>query len=314
MDEIGAPVNSLLSQARISPSLLRESEALLPILAAYRFTELVARREQLEDLGIVIGRRTSAFDLGEYGAALQHASNVYEYLQTGIRLIGGHSSGTRFWLQAEGDVIRVNQYLGGPPGLGRCIADLYTLVVTISMLRRMVDPAWSPGEVRLLAGDEALLGGHDVFGDAPLITGQRHSSFTIARSLMQLPVPPLAAGTVSDVRKPAGAPMPVDFKASAEQLIASLWIDGYPSIEAAAEAAGMSLRTFQRRLAEVGMTYTGLVSASRLRMAKTWLASEMPIGEIAATLGYSEATNFARAFRRLTGISPVAFRRDRAQD
>ena len=49
-------------------------------------------------------------------------------------------------------------------------------------------------------------------------------------------------------------------------------------------------------------------------MAKTWLASEMPIGEIAATLGYSEATNFARAFRRLTGISPAAFRRDRAQD
>ena len=89
--------------------------------------------------------------------------------------------------------------------------------------------------------------------------------------------------------------MPVDFQASAEQLIASLSIDGYPSIEAAAEAAGMSLRTFQRRLAEVGMTYTGLVSASRLRLAKTWLTeSEMPISEIAATLGYSEATNFAR--------------------
>ena len=148
LDAIGAPVNSLLSQARVSPSLLRASEALLPIVAAYRFTELVARREQLEDLGIVIGQRASAFDLGEYGAVLQHAANVYEYLQIGIRLIGGHSGGTRFWLQAEDDAFRVNQYLAGPPGLGRCIGDLYTLVITISMLRRMIGPAWSPGEER----------------------------------------------------------------------------------------------------------------------------------------------------------------------
>ncbi|MCB1773140.1 MAG: helix-turn-helix domain-containing protein [Gammaproteobacteria bacterium] len=300
-----------MSQARVSPSLLGDSEALLPILAAYRFIEQVARREHLEDLGVVIGQRASAFDLGEYGAVLQQAPTVYEYLQIGIRLIGGHSSGTRFWLQAEGDVLRVNQFLSGPPGLGRCIGDLYTLVITISMLRRIIGPAWSPGEVRLMAGDEALLGKHDVFGDTPLISGQRHSSFTIARSLMQFPLP---AGSTSSVHKPSGAPMPVDFKTSIEQLISSLSIDGFPSIEVAAEAAGMGSRTLQRRLAELGMTFTGLVSASRLRLAQTWLTeSEMPIGEIAATLGYRETTNFIRAFRRLTGISPGAFRRDRAQ-
>ena len=214
-------------------------------------------------------------------------------------------------------MLRVNQHLAGPPSAGRCIADIYTLVITISMLRRMVAPTWSPGEVRLLAGDESLLGNRDVFGDAPLITGQRHSSFTIARLLLQLPVPSGRAGTTphNARRNATGQPMPTDFKTSAEQVIMSQLSDGYPGIQAVAEAASMSPRTLQRRLAESGTTFSRLVATSRLRMAKTWLTeSDMPIAQIASTLGYTEASNFARAFRRQTGVSPATYRRNQARD
>lgn len=77
----------------------------------------------------------------------------------------------------------------------------------------------------------------------------------------------------------------------------------------------MSSRTLQRRLAVVGLSYTGLVSTSRLRLAKYWLTeSDMPIAEIATMLGYNEATNFARAFRRQTGISPAGYRRIQARE
>ena len=77
----------------------------------------------------------------------------------------------------------------------------------------------------------------------------------------------------------------------------------------------MSLRTLQRRLTEAGMSYSALVAGSRLRMAKIWLSeSDMPIAEIAATLGYNEASNFSRAFRRQTGLSPAAFRRNQRPD
>jgi AraC-like DNA-binding protein len=286
-------------------------------MSGYRFVELAAREENMEDLGIVVGRRASAFDLGGYGAALQGTPTVREYLRIGMRLIGSHSSGTKFWLRPEGEVLRFNQHLTGPPSPGRCIADLYTLVITLSTLRRMIGPTWSPGEVRLMAGDEALLGDRDVFGDAPLITGQRHSSFTISRSLMQLRVPSGRAGATPG-KVPllvVSQPMPGDFKTSAEHLIALLLMDGYPSIQTAAEAAGMSARTLQRRLAEAGVTYSDLVSASRLRLARAWLTeSDMPISEIANTLGYNDTSNFARAFRRQTGISPAAYRRNQAQD
>jgi AraC-like DNA-binding protein len=317
LNTIGAPVDRLLRQARLSQMLLHDPEALIPVILGYRFIEMAAREERMEDLGVVVGQRASAFDLGRYGAALQGVPTVYEYLQNGVRLIGGHSSGTRLWLKPEGDALRVNQYLTGPPGPGRCIADLYTLVITISTLRQMVGPTWSPGEVRLLAGDEALFGDCGVFGDALLITGERHSSFTIQRSLLQLPVRSRSAGaTPGTPPLPVGSQsMPADFKTCAEQVITSLLIDGHLSIQTTAEAAGMSPRTLQRRLAEAGVSHSGLIAATRLRMAKTWLTkSDMPITEIAATLGYKEASNFARAFRRDTGLSPAAYRRSLAHD
>ena len=313
---IGAPVERRLRQARIPSSLLDDPEALLPVFSAYRFLELNAQAEHIESLGVVVGQRASSFDLGSYGAFLQAASTVHEYLQIGTQLIGEHSSATRLWLTPERQSIRVNQYLKGPPGPGRCIADLYTLALTNKMLRQLAGPTWNPGEVRLLAGDEALLGRRDLFGDAPVITGQRHTSFTISRSLMQQTVLCSGVGVTSagSSRAAARRPMPVDLKASVEQLILSLLTDGYPSLETAAVAAGMSPRTLQRRLAGVGLSYAGLVSTVRLRLARSWLTeSHMPIAEIAAMLGYNEATNFARAFRRRTGVSPAGFRQMQAR-
>lgn len=312
LNEIGAPVERWLRQARVPVSLLDDPEALVPVFSAHRFVELAARGERMEDLGMVVGQRASSFDRGDYGTVLQRCSTVYEFLMIGVRLIGEHNSGLRLWLKQEGGMIRVSQHLAGPPGPGRCIADLNTLVITINTLRKILGPTWNPGEIRLLTGTEAFLGDPEVFGDAPMVTGQRHTSFTISRALLQRPVPGphtrMPQG--EDSLLAAGQSMPADFENSIEQLVISLLHDGYPSIRNIADASGMSLRTLQRRLAESGLTYTGLVSASRLRLARSWLAeTDMPIAEIATLLGYDEPTNFARAFRRQAGISPSDYRR-----
>ena len=312
---IGAPTDRLLRRAHIPAGLLDDPEALVPLFPIYRFIELAARQEHLEDFGVVTAQKASAFDLGAYGVALRGASTVYQYLKIGIRLIGAHSSGVRFWLSREGNAVRVNQYLIGPNDLGRCIADVHTLVLTINMLRRFVGPAWSPGEIRLMAGNEMLLGDREVLGSASLITGQDHSSFTIARSLMKFPVRGGGARTAMNGNNTPGegSSMPADFVTSIGQLVVSLLADGYPSIHAAAESANMSSRTLQRRLAEGGVTYSGLVTTSRMMLARDWLTnSDMPIAEIAATLGYTDASNFARAFRREIGISPRTIRNNEA--
>lgn len=78
--------------------------------------------------------------------------------------------------------------------------------------------------------------------------------------------------------------------------------------EVAAEL-GISSRTLQRRLAERGVDFRSLCSASRLRRAQ-WLlrTSNASISDIAFSVGYLEVSSFSHAFRRWAGESPRAFR------
>jgi hypothetical protein len=81
--------------------------------------------------------------------------------------------------------LRVSQTHRGPAGTGRCIGDLFTLVITLNTLRRFIGPTWCPVELQLMEGTESMLGGQEVFGDARIITGQRYTSFTIATPVLR---------------------------------------------------------------------------------------------------------------------------------
>jgi AraC-like DNA-binding protein len=68
---------------------------------------------------------------------------------------------------------------------------------------------------------------------------------------------------------------------------------------------GMSVRTLQRRLAEMGVSYSDLVDEVRLASALTLIDDRsIKLSEIARKLGYADAANFDRAFKRWTGLSP----------
>jgi len=50
-----------------------------------------------------------------------------------------------------------------------------------------------------------------------------------------------------------------------------------------------------------------------MRLASQWLTLErLPIEEVAQRLGYTSQAAFSRAFKRITGSSPGASRRQRA--
>ncbi|WP_436898164.1 AraC family transcriptional regulator ligand-binding domain-containing protein [Acinetobacter gyllenbergii] len=85
---------------------------------------------------------------------------------------------------------------------------------------------------------------------------------------------------------------------------------GYPSLDRIAERLHTSSRTLRRKLDEAGYSYLGLLDEVRYQQAKQLLLNpHMEVQDIALYLGYLQPANFARAFKKWSGLTPSQFRR-----
>jgi len=85
---------------------------------------------------------------------------------------------------------------------------------------------------------------------------------------------------------------------------------GNCSIEQCARKLGRPMRTLQTSLSELGLSFSEILEAQRIELAKTCLAQgEITLDDVAAMLGYSEQSSFGRAFKRWTGATPRSYRR-----
>jgi AraC-like DNA-binding protein len=82
-----------------------------------------------------------------------------------------------------------------------------------------------------------------------------------------------------------------------------------PAVAKVAKSLGMSARTMQRRLGELGTTYQDVLDDVRRGLARRLLAqTDLGMGEVAFLLGFEEVNSFARAFHTWEGTTPVRWR------
>ncbi len=82
-----------------------------------------------------------------------------------------------------------------------------------------------------------------------------------------------------------------------------------PKLAQVANTLFVSERTLKRRLQEEGCSFQQLVDDVRLERAGDLLENTgLNLSQIADSLGYADAANFTRAFKRWTGVSPSHYR------
>ncbi|OZG75346.1 AraC family transcriptional regulator [Hahella sp. CCB-MM4] len=82
-----------------------------------------------------------------------------------------------------------------------------------------------------------------------------------------------------------------------------------PTLSELAERLHVSVSTLHRKLSDNGRSYKDLVAEVKQQLARQHLeAGELTIDEIAHVLGFSDASNFRRAFVGWTGMTPSQYR------
>jgi AraC-like DNA-binding protein len=83
----------------------------------------------------------------------------------------------------------------------------------------------------------------------------------------------------------------------------------HADLSRAAARMGITARTLQRRLQQLGTSFRAELDITRIREGqRRMLHSDRPLTEIAMDLGFSSLQNFSRQFRRVVGEAPSAWR------
>jgi AraC-like DNA-binding protein len=73
----------------------------------------------------------------------------------------------------------------------------------------------------------------------------------------------------------------------------------------------MTPRTLIRRLKQRGTSYRALLDQARTGCAEQLLQrAHLTVADVGMRLGYSDPANFGRAFRKIKGVTPAAWRRN----
>lgn len=318
-ERIGMPIEKLLSDAKVPGLIHEQPETLIPLNHSFLFVDKLARKLGLEQLGFVVGRDTQFQDLGAFGRLVLQSLTLHEALEKVSRVVHLYSSGQHIWIDTFAGRARLNSVYTPRAGPGWQFGEQYTLTLLINCIRVAAGPNWQPEEIHLGEAMYALMNGRtEVLGGIP-VRRAANSALVFDRRLLSSPLRRIQfahmASESDEYKALIGTAPAADFPDSISQLALMSLVDGHTQIGWIASAAGLSVRTLQRRLAEHGIDYSALIDRVRFDKAQTLLRdADYTFIDIAHELGYTDAATFTRAFRRWTGATPSDFRRLHAPD
>ncbi len=308
LGQIGAPIERRLDESHIPSDLLHDPERLLPLTHLLAFLTRNARSEGIEDLGLRAAAQSRVAGLGLFGKILVQSASLNIALDKASRLIPLFNSGQRIWIESSRGQARICHRLPKIAGEGRRYGNQFTMLMIIDLMRLAAGIKWLPMEIHLERGVDdprvyESLGVRLRESDVCAVVCQDH---LLGRPMLMQAPPELHSDAVRELAR--GAP-PDSFLDSVRQVIATYIRDDMVGIDQIASVIGLGSRTLQRRLRGRGVDYSELVAATRLGLARQLLGDRaIAITDIAQELGYSDAANFTRAFRKWTGMPPSAYR------
>jgi AraC-like DNA-binding protein len=315
LKQFDAEPEVVLSASGLATDALADPERTIPYDAWGRLLECSAAATQHPQIGLLAGRLWHLDDLGLLGAVVRNCATVGEALHLLTARQDVDSTGGLAFLVRRAAIVDLGYavYSPGTPGIDQIYDTV--LAAAFNFMRELCDVGWTPTEVFLPHGRP-----HDVsvYRDVFKVSPRFDSEFCALRFPAHV-LDRRIADARPEVRREGlenlhrtGA---LDLLNIVHRSLRVLLLHGKSSGDDLAGLLAMHRRTLNRRLRDVGTTFQDVLDEVRFEVARQLLSySELPLDDVAASLGYAGVSPFMRSFRRWTGITPGQWRRDSAEE
>ncbi len=311
----GGEPDTLIERFGLPVEVLEAPEVTLPL---GRLDVLLAAAADAAGDPFLGAHVAMGLDRGTYGVvefACRSAPTLREAMRRIVRYISLLNEVVVVTFEEGDGTGVVQQSIPGWPGcLGRQ-ANEFFVALLLHHARQLSGEACVPEQVWLAHHRPARVDELErVFGTTRLEFGAGRNGVALPRLALDAPLVTADPHLLSILDRHAEVELasrtaPSRFLGRVRSWVQARLPGGVPTLVETAAALRMSPRTFQRRLAEEGTSWQGLIDDVREELARARVMEcALPLGEIAYLCGYAELSAFLRAFRRWTGQTPSELR------
>ncbi|MCP4406479.1 MAG: AraC family transcriptional regulator [Gammaproteobacteria bacterium] len=294
--------NGLVRETVIDPNVF------VPIIVIHRFLEDAARAANDPYLGVHVGESLELSSWSPFVDAVSLATTLGEFLIRFIRAAKDEASSARHSLEIGANHTAFKEIRTSEQEIAPAQNDAFTAAYTLGLLRRGAGSSWNAKNVRLkVCNPEVFPSG---YLGVTIIGGDRMGMVLhFPTGWLLQPLDQRTLLQVSSIDQNRLHP-PVEFVDALRQTLMPHLDNASQNVDYVAQLSGMSRQSLQRKLKVSGTTLSAeVVELKKHRAAEDLIHSDKPIAKIATSLGFTNPTSFARAFKSWTGQSPREYRK-----
>lgn len=311
MRDAGHDPWELLESFGVTQAMMANPMTPLPLSLHGQIVQAAVDATGRDDLGLLLGQRAKLENAGPLRLLVFNARTTREAIESLVRYVGLWYHGITFDMTSEHGYACVSVSIDSKfPGRDHVLTAY--LAATVKHLEEVFPRNWRPSQVHISYRRPRLAEHYARFFRAPVLFDQpRHAVFfddsvldeTRAGSEQMLDTfLRQYLGELEAQERP-------DLVARVRQVIEAMLGSGDCSIVRVASMFSIHRVTLHRYLREQGTTFEQLLDEARRSLAERLLEhTDMPVGEIADSLGYGSSGSFVRAYRRWHGVTPGASR------
>lgn len=188
-----------------------------------------------------------------------------------------------------------------------------SMATLVHMSRFIYGNEFKPLHMMVMRARPACMSDYTAYFQCGIEFEAEYNGFIIAREMMEKPLPTghqnlalLHDQVLIDYLSKLGK---ADISMQVKKKLVDNLSSGVVTEEKMAESLHMSLRSLQRKLQQQGTNYKKLLDETRKELALSYVKDKQrSFSEITFLLGFSEQSNFTRAFKRWKGVAPSEYR------
>lgn len=305
----------IFGQLKIDTSVFRRPGARVPLSKMTRLWDMAVYMTDDQQFGLRAGARAEPSDfyvLGHTWLASGTLRGALERLSRYVHVLSTAISKSEV-VEEDGMIVYVESFPDPAIVINRT-ADEAGMVAFFKLCEIIRRERVRPLKAELVFPADTARDYLDEFLGCPVSYGNEREKFYFSKEVFEEPLPGYIPDVLDSTSRIAEQYLESLDQSKVATEVRRLLVQMLPSGKAdqdnVASRLYRSTSTLQRQLSAEGTSYRDILESTRRSLAEKYLREgDYTQAEIAYMVGFSDQSNFARAFRRWTGMSPGRFQK-----